>query len=114
MMQPFHANHSVCFIVVTRGGRVLQGRMEAHWLDEMERVGMWRSEAMAAVVFPNAETLSELRSLEASQQRLLLMFNPQWQTTGQLLSDFGCVSSLAINVACSQSFFATYRLRSCF
>lgn len=67
----------------------VQGSMNAQWLDEMERIGMWQNEAMAAVVFPSAETLPELRRLDAEQQRLLLIFNPQWQTTGQLVSDFG-------------------------
>lgn len=64
--------------------------MSAEWLDEMERIGMWRNEAMAAVVFPSAETLAALRRLDAQQLRLLLICNPQWQTAGQLVSDFGC------------------------
>ena len=63
--------------------------MEAKWLDELDRIGMWHNGAMAAVVFPTAETLPMLRQLDSGQQRLLLILNPQWQTAGQLVSDFG-------------------------
>ena len=37
--------------------------MEAEWLDETDCVGLWRSAALAAVVFPTADTLSSLRQL---------------------------------------------------
>lgn len=90
---------------------LLQGSMNAQWLDEMERIGMWQNEAMAAVVFPSAETLPELRRLDAEQQRLLLIFNPQWQTTGQLVSDFGFGRSARDAEAFLDSFEDVYVMR---
>ena len=56
-------------------------------------MGAWESDAMAAVLFPSAETLSALRHLDADGggQRLLLVINPQWRMDGQVISDFGCV-----------------------
>ncbi|BDA48311.1 probable APETALA2-like protein 2 at N-terminal half [Coccomyxa sp. Obi] len=68
-----------------------RGRLEARWLDESDCVGAWQSESMAAVVLPTAYTLDALRAIDADRggQRLMLVFNPQWQTDGQIVSDFG-------------------------
>lgn len=71
----------------------MQGRLEARWLDESDCVGAWQSGSLAAVVLPTAESLDALREIDADRggQRLMLVFNPQWQTDGQIVSDFGCV-----------------------
>ena len=44
--------------------------MEAEWLDETDCVGLWRSAALAAVVFPTADTLSSLRQLAGMVRNL--------------------------------------------
>lgn len=70
----------------------MQGRLEATWLDESDCVGAWQSDSLAAVVLPTANTLEQLRRIDAGGdgRRLMLVFNPQWQTDGQIVSDFGC------------------------
>ncbi len=83
-----------------------QGRLEARWLDESDCVGAWQSESVAAVVLPTAYTLDALRAIDADRggQRLMLVFNPQWQTDGQIVSDFGCgCLGCLISVAIPQS-----------
>lgn len=77
--------------------------MTAKWIDELEGTGMWKNEAMSAVVFPSAETLPTLRQLDDEDQKLLLIINPQWQTSGQLVSDFGCVTPASC-IQCSRTF----------
>lgn len=80
--------------------RLLQGRLEAEWLDETDCVGAWQSQSMAAVVLPTANTLDRLREIDAAAGggRLMLVFNPQWQTDGQIVSDFGWVALPAPNL----------------
>lgn len=39
--------------------RFKQGRLEAAWLDEVDYVGAWQSESLAAVVLPTANTLPQ-------------------------------------------------------
>ena len=65
--------------------------MSAEWLDESDCVGAWQNENMAAVLFPTAATLPQVRQLTRVKgpQRLTLVINPQWQMDGQIVSDFG-------------------------
>jgi hypothetical protein len=81
---------------------VVQGRLDAQWLDETDCVGAWQSESVAAVVLPTANTLEQLRDIDAAQggRRLVLVFNPQWQTDGQIISDFGCASLFLVARVC--------------
>ncbi|KAL4451370.1 hypothetical protein ABPG77_009442 [Micractinium sp. CCAP 211/92] len=69
----------------------LEGRITAELLDEGDCVGAWQSERLAAVLFPTADTLPDLRRIDdaLSGKRLTLVINPQWQTQGQVISDFG-------------------------
>ncbi|KAL4420712.1 hypothetical protein ABPG75_010368 [Micractinium tetrahymenae] len=69
----------------------LEGRITAELLDEGDCVGAWQSERLAAVLFPTADTLPDLRRIDdaLSGERLTLVINPQWQTQGQVISDFG-------------------------
>ncbi|KAL3136401.1 hypothetical protein ABBQ38_005658 [Trebouxia sp. C0009 RCD-2024] len=69
----------------------LQGRMTAEWMDESDCVGAWQNERLAAVVFPTADTLSQVRHMARVKgpHRLMLVINPQWQMDGQIVSDFG-------------------------
>lgn len=72
---------------------LLQGRLSAEWLNQTDCVGAWQSEKLAAVLFPTADSLGELRNiqLDGLDQRLMLVINPQWSTSGQVVSDFGWV-----------------------
>lgn len=90
-----HAYFSGQLALVNTCPGLVQGRLEARWLDESDCVGAWQSESMAAVVLPTAYTLDALRAIDADRggQRLMLVFNPQWQTDGQIVSDFGCAQS---------------------
>lgn len=69
----------------------LEGRITAEWIDEGDCVGAWQSEKLAAVVFPTAEVLKDVRRIDdaLSGNRLILVVNPQWQPEGQVVSDFG-------------------------
>ena len=65
--------------------------MSAEWLDESDCVGAWQNERLAAVMFPTADSLTRVRNLAKVKgpQRPMLVINPQWQTGGQIVSDFG-------------------------
>ena len=67
--------------------------MTAEWIDESDCVGAWQNERLAAVVFPTADTLPQVRQMARVKgpHRLMLVINPQWQMDGQIVSDFGCV-----------------------
>ena len=71
--------------------------MTAEWMDESDCVGAWQNERLAAVVFPTADTVAQVRQLARVKgpQRLMLVINPQWQTGGQIVSDFGLVTLAA-------------------
>ncbi|KAJ7547776.1 hypothetical protein O6H91_08G104000 [Diphasiastrum complanatum] len=60
--------------------------------NEMDPVGLLypSDKSIAAIVFPIAETLKQVRSLaESDENRPLLLLNPQWRASGQIVSDFG-------------------------
>jgi len=78
---------------ITHCKRCMQGRMGAEWMDETDCVGSWQNERLAAVLFPTADTLTKVRQLARVKgpHRLMLLINPQWQTDGQVVSDFGYV-----------------------
>lgn len=65
--------------------------MTAEWMDESDCVGAWQNERLAAVLFPTADTLPQVRQMARVKgpHRLMLVINPQWQTDGQIVSDFG-------------------------
>jgi hypothetical protein len=45
-------------------------------------VGAWAGDKLAAVLFPTADTIKQLRQLAertSSAPELLLIFNPQWE-----------------------------------
>ncbi|KAK9840583.1 hypothetical protein WJX81_002940 [Elliptochloris bilobata] len=69
----------------------LQGPLAARWLDEADCVGAWEGDKLAAAVFPTADSVGMLREIDGDRdgKRLMLVFNPQWQTDGQIVSDFG-------------------------
>lgn len=48
------------------------------------------NKSVAAVVFPISDTLKQIRLLaKDDESRPLLLVNPQWRSTGQIVSDFG-------------------------
>ncbi|KAK9819742.1 hypothetical protein WJX72_001819 [[Myrmecia] bisecta] len=47
------------------------------------------SKAVAAIVFPTADRLSQIKALAKEEGRALLIVNPQWRESGQVVSDFG-------------------------
>eukprot|EP00250_Pteridium_aquilinum_P034650 c7880_g1_i1 orf=136-1098(-) len=58
-------------------------------LDDGDAVGVWESKKVALVLFPNADCLEKIKSLDSiNNDRPLLLVNPQWQG-GQVISDFG-------------------------
>lgn len=65
--------------------------MTAEWMDESDCVGAWQNERLAAVLFPTADTLPQVRQMARVKgpHRLMLVINPQWQMDGQIVSDFG-------------------------
>ena len=67
--------------------------MTAEWMDESDCVGAWQNERLAAVLFPTADTLPQVRHMARVKgpHRLMLVINPQWQMDGQIVSDFGYV-----------------------
>jgi len=66
----------------------LEGPLDAKILDQGDAVGQWKGSALAAVVFPTAQTLKNVKELAEGNRRLVLMVNPQWKG-GQVVSDFG-------------------------
>lgn len=44
---------------------------------------------IAAVVYPTADRLPQIRQLAAKAERALVLVNPQWREEGQVISDFG-------------------------
>jgi hypothetical protein len=46
-------------------------------------------DTLAAVVYPTADRLKQIRQLEGIAGRALLLVNPQWREEGQVVSDFG-------------------------
>ncbi|KAL6784659.1 hypothetical protein ACKKBF_B02690 [Auxenochlorella protothecoides x Auxenochlorella symbiontica] len=69
----------------------LAGRLTPRWLDEPDCVALWRSPRLAAAMFVTADTLHEMQAQrpEPGGKLLLLFINPQWQSEGQVVSDFG-------------------------
>lgn len=68
----------------------LEGSLTAQILDDADAVGSWEGENLAAIVFPTAETLKEVKRIsERNPNALVLIINPQWSSSGQVVSDFG-------------------------
>jgi len=66
----------------------LQGPLIPEIWDDGDAVACWRSQNLAAVVFPTAQTLKRVKQLAEGPDApaLLLIVNPQWDERG---SDFG-------------------------
>lgn len=68
----------------------LEGPLKAKIIDDADAVGAWMGDSLALVLFPTAETLSDVRQIaEARPQGLTVLTNCQWTTEGQVINDFG-------------------------
>lgn len=47
------------------------------------------TKSIAAVVYPTADRLNQIKDLAKDEKRPLLLINPQWREAGQVISDFG-------------------------
>ena len=48
-----------------------------------------KTKSIAAVVYPTADRLNQIKDLAKDTSRPLLIINPQWREAGQVISDFG-------------------------
>lgn len=68
----------------------LEGPLSGKIIDDADAVGAWTGDTLGLVLFPTAETVGELRKIaEARKNGLVIIANPQWTTSGQVISDFG-------------------------
>eukprot|EP01024_Parvocaulis_polyphysoides_P029309 TRINITY_DN26458_c0_g2_i1.p1 TRINITY_DN26458_c0_g2~~TRINITY_DN26458_c0_g2_i1.p1 ORF type:complete len:379 (+),score=58.15 TRINITY_DN26458_c0_g2_i1:50-1138(+) len=67
----------------------ISGRIGVEIWDKGDAVGAWEGEKLLAVLFPTANELSRIEDKVKDDQRLNIIFNPQWQLGGQIVSDFG-------------------------
>ncbi|GMH35256.1 hypothetical protein BSKO_03124 [Bryopsis sp. KO-2023] len=70
----------------------LGGRLKPKILNDVDVVAYWKSDKMAAILFPQPDSMDTLLALGTKSGSetpdLMLMINPQWQP-GQVISDFG-------------------------
>lgn len=60
--------------------------------NEMDPVALLypSDKSVAAIVFPISETLKQIKSLlKSDEKKPTLIVNPQWRSSGQIISDFG-------------------------
>lgn len=68
----------------------LEGPLSARILDDGDAVAAWEGKNLAAVLFPTAETLGEVRKIaDARPNGLTIIINPQWRLDGNVVSDLG-------------------------
>jgi hypothetical protein len=48
-----------------------------------------KNQSIAAIVYPTADRLNQIKELAKDTSRPLLLINPQWREAGQVVSDFG-------------------------
>ncbi|KAL6756169.1 hypothetical protein V8C86DRAFT_2654345 [Haematococcus lacustris] len=91
----------------------LQGALVPELWDDGDAVACYRSANFAAVIFPTASTLDKLRQLAEgpTAPKLLIIINPQWESQGNLVSDFGIGPWRAQREAFVATFSTTYWLR---
>lgn len=91
----------------------LEGPLAAEIWDQGDAVGAWYGDKIGAVLFPTASTLGKVQQLAepGSGRQLLLMFNPQWELKGNLVSDFGFGRRKEEALAFIDTYQSTYYLR---
>jgi len=58
-------------------------------LDDADAVAAITLSSDVVVTFPTAEILEELRKIEKGNYRVKIISNPQWNTRGAIIGDFG-------------------------
>lgn len=91
----------------------LQGPLAANIWDQGDAVGAWTGKNLACVLFPTAATLDRLNKLSTGRDapELVIIVNPQWETRGNLVSDFGFGQRKADAEKFIASFQPTYCLK---
>lgn len=67
----------------------LEGPLSAKIIDDADAVGAWSGENVSLVLFPTAETIGDLRRITEATKKLQVIVNPQWNTEGNVINDFG-------------------------
>jgi hypothetical protein len=91
----------------------LSGPLRPRILDDGDAVAAWEGDRLAAVLFPTGEALGEVRRIaEARPDGLVLLVNPQWSESGNVVSDLGFLPwQRAANERLVASFAEAYALR---
>lgn len=77
---------------VTEGSSKILSKPFGEFESEMDPMAVLypTNNSVAAIVFPISDTLKQIKSLaKDSEKRPVLIVNPQWRSTGQIVSDFG-------------------------
>lgn len=69
----------------------LQGPLTPELWDDGDAVACYRSEKLAAIIFPTASVVDRIRKMleGPNPPELVILINPQWEGKGNLISDFG-------------------------
>ena len=65
------------------------GKCQQRIIDDADAVAAITLESDVIVSFPTAEVLDDLRDIEKQKYRLKIIANPQWNTSGAIIGDFG-------------------------
>ncbi|KAI5072320.1 hypothetical protein GOP47_0012426 [Adiantum capillus-veneris] len=84
--------------------------IDSYIIDDADAVGVWESEKVVLILFPNAECLEKVKTLDDDNNRLLLLVNPQWQG-GQVISDFGFGAQRKVREEFIATFSTVYYLK---
>ncbi|GLJ28600.1 hypothetical protein SUGI_0563590 [Cryptomeria japonica] len=77
---------------VTEGSAKILSRPFGEFENEMDPMAVLypTNSSVASIVFPISDSLKQIKSLaKDSEKRPVLIVNPQWRSTGQVVSDFG-------------------------
>ncbi|GAQ83847.1 hypothetical protein KFL_001640220 [Klebsormidium nitens] len=92
MKEEFEVAVKVASKILQVGGSEVRFRKIGERDQEMDPVGLVSTadKRLAAVVYPIAETLKQIQELAGnSPNATLALVNPQWNNSGQIVSDFG-------------------------
>ena len=67
----------------------VEGTCQQRVIDDGDAVAAISYGSDVVVSFPTAEVLDDLRSIEKQKYRLKIIANPQWNTSGAIIGDFG-------------------------
>lgn len=68
----------------------LEGPLSGEIWDQGDAVGAWTGKAMNVIVFPTGDIMSRMiKMVEQNPDSLVILVNPQWALSQQVISDFG-------------------------